>query len=54
MGYHKDNIGMMKHPKQLQGINPSYELYLASICCWINWHMPPQILNHHHPQLPTL
>jgi hypothetical protein len=23
-------------------------------CCWINWHMPPQILDHHHPQLPTL
>jgi len=46
MGYHKDNIRMMKQPKQLQG-TPLHMNYIPFFC-WIDWHMPPQTLDHHH------
>jgi hypothetical protein len=37
MGYHKDNIRMMKQPKQLQSTPPHMSYTWPSFCCWTNW-----------------
>ncbi len=48
MNYHKDNIEMMKQPKQLQNNPPHMSYIWPPSCCQIDWYMPPQTLNHHH------
>jgi len=44
MGYHRDNVKMMKQPKQLQSIPPHMSYTWPLFCCWTDLHMPPQLL----------